>query len=105
MRAKSQEVFIYTAECEGGIELLDAKTFKVKAYDGEEKEVKKITLFPEKDGYGDIFYKIEGWLNTSYCMIYFSYDRTQTWEKYLELLQELVDYQVDNLTGATFEKN
>lgn len=85
--------------------MTDAKTFKVKAFDGQEKEVKKITLFPEKDKSGEIFYKIEGWMNTSYCMIYFSYDRQQATEKYLELLEDLVNFQVDNLTGASFEKN
>jgi hypothetical protein len=95
----------YIAGCEGGIELTDAKTFKVKAFDGQEKEVKKIALFPEKDKDGEIFYKIEGWMNTSYCMIYFSYNRQQAWEKYLELLEDLVNFQVDNLTGASFEKN
>lgn len=85
--------------------MTDIKTFKVKAFDGQVKEVKKITLFPEKDGYGDIFYKIEGWRNTSYCMIFFSYDREQAWAKYLELLHDLVDYQVENLTGASFENS
>jgi hypothetical protein len=78
-------------KCVGGIYLLN--DLKVKTWAGEEKQVKKIVFFPEKDESGEVFYKIEGWNNESYFMIDYSYNREIVWTKYIELLQRLVEFQ------------
>ena len=71
--------------------------FTVKTWTGEVKPVKKIVLFPEIDQSGDIFYKIEGQLNLDYFMIDYSYNHIEAKEKYLTLLDELIEYQIKSL--------
>jgi hypothetical protein len=69
----------------------------VKTWTGEEKSVKKIALFPERDGSGDIFYKIEGQLNTDYFMINYYYDPEQAKSEFTKLLEALMSFQTKYL--------
>jgi hypothetical protein len=69
----------------------------VKTWTGEEKPVKKIVLFPERDNSGDIFYKIEGQLNTDYFMINYYYDPDQAKSEFTKLLEALMRFQTKYL--------
>jgi hypothetical protein len=68
--------------------------YPVKTWTGEEKLVKKIVIYPERDGNGIIFYKIEGQLNTDFFMISYFYDKQTAYETFHKLLDKLVDYQI-----------
>jgi hypothetical protein len=71
--------------------------FIVKTWTGEEKACKKVALFPERDGSGELFYKIEGQLNTDYFMISYYYDKELAKAEFLKLLDDLVNYQTQYL--------
>lgn len=73
--------------------------YTVRTWTGEEKPCKKITLFPERDSFGEIFYKIEGQLNTDYFMIDYSYDKEKALTEFLHLHEEMINFQVDYLLG------
>jgi hypothetical protein len=69
----------------------------VKTWTGEEKGCKKIALFPERDGSGEVFYKIEGQLNTDYFMINYYYDKELAKKEFLRLLDAMMSQQVQSL--------
>jgi hypothetical protein len=71
--------------------------YMVKTWSGEEKPVKKIALFPERDNSGNIFYKIEGQLNTDNFMISYFYDPEQAKSEFTKLLEALVNFQTKYL--------
>lgn len=71
--------------------------YMVKTWTGEEKSVKKIALFPERDNSGTIFYKIEGQLNTDYFMINYYYDKEKAKIEFTRLLDTLMNYQTQYL--------
>lgn len=71
--------------------------YMVKTWTGEEKPVKKIVLFPERGPKGEIFYKIEGQLNTDYFMIHYYYDKEIAKAEFLKLLDALMNFQSDIL--------
>lgn len=77
--------------------MLDFNSFMVKTWYGEEKPVKKIVLFPERDQKGEVFYKIEGQLNLEYFMISYTYDKDKAIADFNKLLMELIDFQTNNL--------
>lgn len=83
--------------------LLDTTGCKVITWTGEEKSVRKIAFFAEKDQKGDIFFKIEGQNNSSQFMVDYSYDRSKALKKYLELLDKLIDSQVLNLSRLEYQ--
>lgn len=71
--------------------------YMVKTWTGEVKPVKKIVLFPERDSSGEIFYKIEGQLNTDYFMISYFYDQEQAKKEYYRILDSFMTFQINNL--------
>jgi hypothetical protein len=71
--------------------------FIVKTWTGEEKACKKVALYPERDGSGELFYKIEGQLNTDYFMISYYYDQEQAKKEYYLILDSLMAYQIKDL--------
>jgi hypothetical protein len=77
--------------------MLDYNALMVKTWTGEEKPVKKLAFFPEKDPEGELFYKIEGQNNGSFFMIQYYYDRKRAWDDYIKLLTQLTEFQVNNL--------
>jgi hypothetical protein len=77
--------------------MVDFNAMMVKTWTGEEKPVKKIAFFPEKDPEGELFYKIEGQNNGNIFMVQYSYDREKAWDEYINLLTKLIDFQVNNL--------
>jgi hypothetical protein len=77
--------------------MLDHNVFTVRIWTGEEKQVKKIALFPEMDNKGEVFFKIEGQLNLDHFMINYYYDRDKALQVFTELLDDLMEYQVHNL--------
>lgn len=78
--------------------MLDYHNFKVKIWTGEEKEVKKISFFPELNPKtGEVFYKIEGQIGSSTFMIQYYHDKEQGLKEYINLLTQLIDYQTNNL--------
>lgn len=78
--------------------MMDDNMFTVRTWTGEIKQVKKIVLFPELDVIsGDIFYKIEGQLNLDYFMISYHYDRDKAMQVFTGLLDDLMNFQVNNL--------
>jgi hypothetical protein len=79
------------------IVLLDYNSLMVKTWTGEEKPVKKMTFFAEKDNKGEVFYKIEGQNNKDSFMIQYYYNKEQGLNEYIELLDILVNSQVKNL--------
>lgn len=68
--------------------------FIIKTWAGDEKSVKKIVFFPEIDNKGELFYKIEGQLNTDFFMINYYYDEDIAKAEYYKLLDEMVKFQV-----------
>ena len=79
----------------------DINALLVKTWTGEEKPVKKVLFFPETDQNGDLFYKIEGWDNNSCFMISYSHDKVKAWKEYIELLQRLTEFHVNNLMALS----
>lgn len=71
--------------------------YTVKIWSGEMKPVKKITMYPEKDKQGDIFYKIEGQFNLDYFMIGYYYDKDKAKDAFGKLLNALIDFQAETL--------
>ncbi|MDF2844771.1 MAG: hypothetical protein K0R00_3197 [Herbinix sp.] len=71
--------------------------YMVKTWTGDTKPVKKIAMFPERGPFGDIFYKIEGQLNTDYFMISYHYDLEDAKIVFAKLLDELIKFQIDYL--------
>jgi hypothetical protein len=74
--------------------MITNNVYLVKIWTGEEKPIKKIVMYPERDGNGIIFYKIEGQLNTDFFMISYSYDKQIAYETFHKLLDKLFDYQI-----------
>lgn len=66
----------------------------VKTWTGEEKGCKKIALFPERDSTGELFFKIEGQLNTDHFMISYYYDKDLAKTEFLRLLDAMMIHQV-----------
>ncbi len=71
--------------------------YMVNTWAGEIKPVKKIALFPEVDQKGNVFYKIEGQVNTDCFMISYSYDKDKAKKDYDQLLEQLIEFQEKNL--------
>lgn len=77
--------------------MLSNNLYMVNTWTGEPKPVKKITMFPEVDQKGTVFYKIEGQLNTDYFMISYSYDKDKAREEYDKLLDSIIEFQINGL--------
>lgn len=78
--------------------MLDYNSFPVRTWTGEIKEVKKITFFPELNPKtGEIFYKIEGQIGNGSFMVRYYKDKERGLEEYNKLLNQLVDFQANNL--------
>lgn len=71
--------------------------YMVKTWTGERKPVKKIVMYPERDPKGNIFFKIEGQLNTDYFMISYDYNQEKAKTDFTELLDAFMKFQIDNL--------
>lgn len=73
----------------------DCNVFSIKTWTGDEKKVKKITLYPEIDEKGEIFFKIEGQINTEYFMINYNYDKELAIKEFYKLLDEFIQFHID----------
>jgi hypothetical protein len=96
-----KSIFVYYSKklkiIQGVIVMMASNVYLVNTWTGENKAVKKIALFPERDSKGEIFYKIEGQLNTDYFMISYYYDREQALTEFSVLLDALMNYQTQYL--------
>lgn len=70
---------------------------KVRTWDGRDKEVQEITLFPETDQDSKIFYKIQGISGEERFMVDYSYNYEEALAKFMNLLLTTIDKQVEKL--------